>query len=67
MTQPVKGPDSYFPAIEKAYSKSIDTRVKILKAAKIEKHMMLVAFLKREHRVDYALANALVAHFRAYS
>ncbi|MBM3884885.1 MAG: DUF4287 domain-containing protein [Gemmatimonadetes bacterium] len=67
MTQPVKGPAFYFPSIEKTYGKSVDAWMKILKAAKIEKHMEMVAFLKREHRVGHGHANALVAHFRAHS
>lgn len=65
MAEQVKGPASYFPSIEKKYGKKIDEWMTILKKAKIEKHMEMVAFLKTEHEMGHGHANALVAHFKA--
>ena len=65
MAEPVKGPASYFPSIEKKYGKKIDEWMTILKKAKIEKHMEMVTFLKTEHEMGHGHANALVAHFKA--
>jgi hypothetical protein len=64
MAEPVKGPASYFPSIEKNYGKKIDEWMKILKKAKIEKHMEMVAYLKSEYEMGHGHANALVAHFK---
>ncbi len=65
MAEPVKGPASYFPSIEKNYGKKIDEWMKILKKAKIEKHMEMVTFLKDEYGMGHGHANALVGHFRS--
>lgn len=65
MTEPVKGPASYFPSIEAKYGKKIDEWMKILKKLKIEKHMEMVSHLKSEYGMGHGHANALVAHFRA--
>ena len=65
MTEKVKGPAAYFPSIEAKYGKKIDEWMKILKKAKIEKHMEMVALLKSEYAMGHGHANALVAHFRA--
>ena len=65
MAEPIKGPASYFPSIEKNYGKKIDEWMKILKKANIEKHMEMVTFLKDEYGMGHGHANALVAHFRA--
>ncbi len=67
MANPVKGPASYFPSIEKTYGKPIDVWMKVLKAAKLKKHMEMVVLLKTEHGIGHGHANALVAHFRAQS
>jgi len=64
MAEPVKGPASYFPSIEMKYGKKIDDWMKILKKAKLEKHMEIVAFLKSEYKMGHGHANALVAHFK---
>ena len=64
MAEPVKGPASYFPSIEKNYGKRIDEWMKILKKAKLEKHMEMVAFLKSEYEMGHGHANAIVAVFR---
>lgn len=65
MTEKVKGPASYFPSIEAKYGKKIDEWMKILKKAKIDKHMEMVNFLKTEHGMGHGHANALVAAYRA--
>ena len=64
MAESVKGPASYFPSIEKNYGKKIDEWMKILKKAKLENHMEMVAFLKSEYEMGHGHANALVAHFK---
>ncbi|MSY53403.1 MAG: DUF4287 domain-containing protein, partial [Actinobacteria bacterium] len=56
MAEPVKGPASYFPSIEKNYGKKIDEWMKILKKAKIEKHMEMVTFLKDEYGMGHGHA-----------
>lgn len=63
MAEPVKGPASYFPSIEKRYGQPIDVWMQILKAAGIDKHMDMVNLLKRKHGMGHGHANALVAHF----
>lgn len=63
MAEPVKGPASYFPSIEKRYGQPIDVWMQILTAAGIDKHMDMVNLLKREHGMGHGHANALVAHF----
>lgn len=63
--QPVKGPASYFPSIEKKYGKPIDHWMQVLRQAGDLKHMQLVELLKTEHRMGHGHANALVAWFMA--
>ncbi len=63
--QPVKGPASYFPSIEKKYGKPIDHWMQVLKKAGPLKHMELVAHLKTDHELGHGHANALVAHYLA--
>ncbi|RZL05867.1 MAG: DUF4287 domain-containing protein [Rubrivivax sp.] len=58
---PVKGPASYFPSIEKTYGQPIDHWMQVLKAAGPLKHMELVNHLKSEHGLGHGHANALVA------
>lgn len=58
----VKGPASYFPAIETAYGHPIAHWFAILKAAGELKHMDLVELLKKKHKFGHGHANALVAH-----
>lgn len=63
MTQePVKGPASYFPSIEKKYGQPIDHWLGLLAAQPPMKHMELVNWLKSEHALGHGHANALVAH-----
>jgi arginine repressor len=65
MTEPVKGPASYFPSIEKKYGQPIEHWLKLLASVKDLKHMEQVAWLKTEHGMGHGHANALVAYFRA--
>lgn len=64
MSDTVKGPKSYFPAIEAKYGKSIDEWIVQLRPHAGEKHMQQVAFLK-EQGMGHGHANALVHVFRA--
>ena len=67
MTEPVKGPASYFPSIEKKYGQPISHWLELLATVADQKHMEQVAFLKTEHGLGHGHANALVAYFRAQS
>jgi hypothetical protein len=59
--EPVKGPASYFPSIEKKYGEPISHWKAIIRASDLTKHMELVAMLKTEHGIGHGHANALVA------
>ncbi|KPL90174.1 DUF4287 domain-containing protein [Herpetosiphon geysericola] len=61
----VKGPASYFPAIEKTYGQSIDHWMTILDGMADKTHMQMVATLKAEYAMGHGHANALVAYYRA--
>ncbi len=63
MSDQVKGPKSYFPAIEAKYGKRIDEWIEALRPHAGEKHMDQVAFLK-EQGMGHGHANALVHVFR---
>lgn len=58
----VKGPASYFPAIEKKYGRPIAVWQELIRSSPLVKHMELVAWLKSEHGIGHGHANALVAH-----
>lgn len=60
--QPVKGPASYFPSIEKKYGRPIAEWKATVRARLPAKHMELVAMLKTEHGMGHGHANAIVAH-----
>ena len=60
--EPVKGPASYFPSIEKKYGRSIAEWKSLVRAACPAKHMELVAMLKADHGMGHGHANAIVAH-----
>ncbi|WP_249695347.1 DUF4287 domain-containing protein [Stappia sp. WLB 29] len=60
--QPVKGPASYFPSIEKKYGRPIAEWKALIRAQPGLKHMELVAWLKATHGLGHGHANALVAH-----
>lgn len=61
----VKGPASYFPAIEKTYGHSIDHWMTILAGMTDKTHMQMVAALKAEYAMGHGHANALVAYYRS--
>lgn len=60
--QVVKGPASYFPAIEKKYGRPIAEWEALVRQHLPAKHMELVAMLKSEHGMGHGHANAVVAH-----
>lgn len=62
MSEPVKGPASYFPSIEKTYGQPIQHWKDIIRSSGLTKHMELVAMLKNDHGLGHGHANALVAH-----
>lgn len=64
MSEPVKGPKSYFPSIEAKYGKSIEEWMIELRAVAGSKHMEQVQFLK-DRGMGHGHANALVHVFRA--
>lgn len=61
-SQPVKGPASYFPSIEKKYGRPIAEWKTLIRAQPDLRHMELVRFLKEQHQMGHGHANALVAH-----
>ncbi len=61
MTEKVKGPASYFPAIESKYGQPISHWQTLIRARQPARHMELVTFLKDEHGLGHGHANALVA------
>jgi len=63
--EPVKGPRSYFPSIERTYGRPIEEWLALLAAAGTTKHMELVTWLKTEHGMGHGHANALVAVYLA--
>ncbi|MDI9916382.1 DUF4287 domain-containing protein [Rhodococcus sp. IEGM 1379] len=62
MSEPVKGPASYFPSIEKKYGRPIGEWQAMIRSSELTKHMELVDWLKSEHSMGHGHANALVAH-----
>lgn len=64
-SEPVKGPASYFPSIEKTYGRPIADWTRIVRDRMPAKHMALVAMLKSEHGLGHGHANAIVAHVLA--
>lgn len=62
MTEPVKGPASYFPSIEKKYGRPIEEWQELIRGSDLSRHMDLVKWLKSEHGMGHGHANALVAH-----
>ena len=59
--EPIKGPASYFPSIEKKYGRPIDEWIAIVQAALPARHMDLVTMLKDTHGLGHGHANAIVA------
>ncbi len=64
MTEPAKGPASYFPSIIKKYGQPIEHWMKLLEQVKDAKHLEQVNWLKSEHGMGHGHANAIVAVFR---
>ena len=64
MSEDVKGPASYFPAIEKKYGEPIEHWMRQLESVATAKHMEQVAFLKDDFGFGHGHANAVVAVFR---
>ena len=60
--EPIKGPASYFPSIEKKYGRPIAEWQEIVRNHLPAKHMELVAMLMNEHGMGRGHANAVVAH-----
>jgi len=60
--EPVKGPASYFPSIEKKYGRPIAAWLELVKQRLPAKHMELVAMLKADHGMGHGHANAIVAY-----
>lgn len=60
----VKGPASYFPAIEAKYGQPIEHWMQQLESVADAKHMEQVGYLKDQHGLGHGHANALVAAFR---
>jgi len=61
----LKGPASYFPAIEKRYGQPIQHWLDITQGLHGLKHMEMVARLKTEHGLGHGHANAIVAYVLA--
>ncbi|MFJ1618457.1 DUF4287 domain-containing protein [Streptomyces sp. NPDC088251] len=62
MTEPAKGPASYFPSIEKKYGRPIPEWKDLIRSSSLTKHMELVSWLKIDYGLGHGHANALVAH-----
>lgn len=62
MTASAKGPESYFPAIEKKHGRPIAEWKDIIRSSPLTGHMELVRRLKEEYGLGHGHANALVAH-----
>ena len=62
MSEPVKGPASYFPSIEKTYGRPVAEWQYLIRSSPLTKHIELVNWLKTEHGLGHGHANALVAY-----
>lgn len=62
MRDVVKGPESYFPSIEKTYGRPVSEWQALVRQHLPAKHMQLVAMLKSEHGMGHGHANAIVVH-----
>ncbi|WP_338664435.1 DUF4287 domain-containing protein [Pararoseomonas sp. SCSIO 73927] len=63
--EPIKGPASYFPSIEKRYGKPIAEWQDLVRRSLPARHMELVSMLKNDHGMGHGHANAIVAHVLA--
>jgi hypothetical protein len=64
-SEPIKGPASYFPAIEKTYGKKMSHWFALVATRKGAKHAEIVNLLKNEHKLGHGHANAIVAYAEA--
>ncbi|WP_418888837.1 DUF4287 domain-containing protein [Paeniglutamicibacter quisquiliarum] len=64
MSEPVKGPKSYFPSIEATYGQPVEHWMDLLAEVSGQKHLEQVNWLKTEHGIGHGHANALVHVFR---
>ena len=64
MSEPVKGPASYFPSIEKKYGRPVGEWLDLIRASPLTGHLERVNWLKAEHGLGHGHANALVAFAR---
>ncbi len=64
-SEPIKGPSSYFPSIEKTYGKKMSHWFALVATRKGAKHAEIVTWLKNEHKLGHGHANAIVAHCKA--
>ena len=62
---PIKGPASYFPSIEKTLGRPISEWQDLVHQALPAKHMELVDMLKKRHGMGHGHANAVVAYVLA--
>lgn len=62
MTEPVKGPASYFPSIEAKYGQPMQHWFDVISPMLDLPHMQIVAHLKDAHTMGHGHANAIVAH-----
>lgn len=65
MSEPLKGPRSYFPSIESTYGKPVGHWMDQLDRVSDKKHFEQVNWLKSEHGMGHGHANALVYVYRA--
>jgi hypothetical protein len=65
MTDKIKGPESYFPSIERTYGYPVGHWIDLIAEKQAARHMEVVAWLKSAHGLGHGHANALVAHTRA--
>ncbi len=62
MTEPVKGPASYFRSIEQKYGQPMQHWFDQIASLLDRPHMQIVSFLKETHAMGHGHANAIVAH-----
>ena len=62
MSEPAKGPVSYFPSIEKKYGQPMQHWFDQIAPRLAEPHMKIVDFLKLTHGMGHGHANAIVAY-----
>jgi hypothetical protein len=62
MTDPVQGPASYFPSIEKKYGQPMQHWFDTIQPLMDLPHMQIVGHLKSAHAMGHGHANAIVAY-----